>query len=107
MIRRNHLMSGVALGALLLLGGCGRGGPTDALEQGEWEPTVELTNLQTANLPPEMQPQGMPPTRTQTTRSCWTLTADRVVIENLRFTAPGPYGRGAGCQVAEMVMEGG
>jgi hypothetical protein len=99
----------LACGAVLALGACsGGGGANVAMETGEWETTVELTNLNTGNLPEDIR-RGMtgPQGRRQTERGCWPMTADRVRIENLRFASPEPALRDVSCTVAELVMEGG
>ncbi len=111
MIRHSQLSSGAALAALLALGACGRsgGGANVAMEPGEWETTVQLTNVDVSNLPPEMRGDlaRMPANRTETTRGCWVMSADVVRIENLRLNVPTPGTAGAQCNFPEMLMEGG
>jgi hypothetical protein len=110
MIKRSHVSLGAALAAVVALGGCGKGGGANvAMEPGEWETTVQVTNVSLENLPPEMRNQmgSMPTNQPQTTRGCMIATADVVRIENLRFTIPEPSMHGAGCTLAELVMEGG
>jgi hypothetical protein len=108
MITRKH-GPGALLVALFGLGACGGGsGGNVAMEPGEWETTAELTRVDVGNLPEEMRRNmRMPSSRTTTTRGCWVMTADRVRIENLRFTVPEPVLRGAGCTLPELVLEGG
>ena len=109
MKRGFYLSCGAALAALAL-GACGKGGSgaNVAMEPGEWETTMELTRLDTANLPAEMRNEmRMPARRSETQRGCWTMSAGLVRIENLRFTIPEPALRGAGCTIPELVMEGG
>lgn len=108
MIKRNFgtFASALVLGLAACSGSGGGGG--GAIEPGEWETTAELTKLDVSNLPEEMRRNmRMPASRTSTTRGCWVMTADRVRIENLRFTVPEPIGRGAGCTLPELVLEGG
>jgi hypothetical protein len=113
MIRRTHFLYGSALAAIVLLAACGGGrgggGNAVAMQPGQWETTAELTKMDLGNLPPEMRAEldRQPPRRTSTTRGCWVMSADLVRIENLRFTIPDFYTRGAGCTVPELVMEGG
>ena len=108
MINRNSgpFAAALALGLTACSGGGGGGG--GAIEPGEWETIAELTRVDVANLPEEMRRNmRMPASRTTTTRGCWVMTADRVRIENLRFTIPEPALRGAGCALPELVLEGG
>ena len=104
-----HVFGTFASVLVLGLGACGGGGGGGgAIEPGEWETTAELTKVDVSNLPEEMRRNmRMPADRTTTTRGCWVMTADRVRIENLRFTVPEPVGRGAGCTLPELVLEGG
>lgn len=109
MTRPAYLKGGAALAAILALGACNKSGPGVAMEQGEWETTVQITNASLDNLPPEIRQQmgQVPLNQPQTTRGCMAVTADVVRIQNLRFTVPEPSARGAGCEVAELSMEGG
>jgi len=106
-----HRPSGAALAAIIMLGGCGGGGARVAMEPGEWEMTMRVTNVRMDNLPPEMREEtrGMRTNETRTSRNCMTVTADVVRIENLRFAVPGPGpGRSTiGCRIEELAMEGG
>lgn len=109
MIKRSHVSFGAALAVIATLGACNKGGANVAMEPGEWETTVQVTNVSMDNLPPEMRNEmgSMPINQPQTTRGCMVATADVIRIENLRFTIPDPSMRGAGCTLAELVMEGG
>jgi hypothetical protein len=101
------LAAALALALAACNGGGGSGGG-GAIEPGEWETIAELTKVDVSNLPEEMRRNmRMPASRTTTTRGCWVMTADRVRIENLRFTIPEPALRGAGCTLPELVLEGG
>ena len=109
-MRKHIFFAGTALAASLLLGGCGRGGGSNtAMERGEWETTVQITNIRVDNLPEWLRRDmgRMPANRTQTARGCWPMTADLVRIENLRFTPPEIESGGPECEVPELVMEGG
>ena len=111
-MRKQTLCLSTALAAALLPGGCGRGGgggANGAMERGEWETTVRISNVRIDNLPDWIRRdlQRMPADRTQTARGCWPMTADRVRIENLRFTPPELDRPGPECEVPELVMEGG
>lgn len=108
---RHHILASAAVLALAL-GGCGRsggGGGNVAMERGEWETTVQITNLRVDNLPPFLRDdmRRMPGNRTQTTRGCWPMTAAVVRIEELRFSPPELDRPGPECHIPELVMEGG
>ena len=78
------------------------------MEPGEWETIAELTRVDVSNLPEEMRRNLRIPTeRRTTTRGRWVMSADRIRIENLRFTIPEPALRGAGCTMPELILEGG
>lgn len=114
MMKQAQLRFDAALLALIALGACGRSGGSGsgsavAMRQGEWETTVQLTNVDVGNLPPELRGElgRMPANRAETTRGCWAMSADVVRIENLRVTVPSPGPRSAQCHFAELLMEGG
>ncbi|HEV7659165.1 MAG TPA: DUF3617 family protein [Allosphingosinicella sp.] len=119
MTRYKHLLSGAALAALGMLGGCGGGGNGNGagggnvvvMEPGEWETTFQITNIQTENLPPEMRDQAnQAQGRSQTVRNCLAGSADVIRIQNLRFTVPVPMagpGPAPGCRMPELSMESG
>ena len=114
MMKHVQLPFGAALTAMLALGACGQSGgggngSAGAMRPGEWETTVQLTDVDLGNLPPELRGDltRMPVNRTETTRGCWPMSADVVRIENLRLAIPGMAGRGARCQFPELLMEGG
>ena len=113
MIKRTHLMSGAALAAAALLGSCGGGGgAVVAMEQGQWEMTMRVANVRMDNLPEGMRTEmsQMRNNETHTSRSCLSVSADVVRIQNLRFTIPMPLRRAGpapGCHIAELSMEGG
>jgi hypothetical protein len=98
---------------VLGLGACSRhdesaGGSGGGIEPGEWETTAELTRVDADNLPEDIRRTiRLPASRTTTSRGCWTVTAELVRVRNLRFTIPDPYLRGAGCNFAELTIEGG
>lgn len=108
---RHHILATAACLALAV-GGCGRsgggGGGNVAMERGEWETTLQITNVRVDNLPPWLRDdmRRMPANRTQTTRGCWPMTAALVRIEDLRFSPP-ELERGPECHLSELVMEGG
>src|ERR1043165_5486524 len=90
------------------LGACSGGGGGGAIEPGEWETIAELTRVDVSNLPEEMRrDMRVPADRRTTMRGCWTMTADRIRVENLRFTIPEPMGRSTSCTLPELVLEGG
>ncbi len=109
MIKRNF----GSFGAMLMLGlaacsGGGGGGGGTAMEPGQWETTAELTRVDIGNLPEEMRrSMRLPDSRTTTTRGCWTMTADVIRVQNLRFTIPAAMTRDARCAFPEIVLEGG
>jgi hypothetical protein len=112
MTKYKHLLSGAALVALGMLGGCGGGGGSVvAMETGEWEMTARVTNVQMENMPPEMREQASRmQNQSSTARNCLTVTADVIRIQNLRFTIPMPMagpGPVPGCRIPELSMEGG
>lgn len=109
MIKRMQMLSGAALGAVAMLGSCSGGGAVVAMEPGEWEWSIRVTNVRADNLPPEMREEmnRMRTNETRTARACMTVSADVVRIQNLRFTVPTPGGPAAGCRIAELSMEGG
>jgi len=116
MIKRMQRLSGTALVAVAMLGGCSGGGggggnnSVVAMEPGEWEMTMRVTNLRMDNMPPEMREEmrRMQTNESRTTRDCMTVSADVVRIQNLRFTIPMPGpGPAPGCRIAELSMEGG
>jgi hypothetical protein len=98
---------------VLGLGACSRtdgsgGSSGGGIEPGEWETTAELVRVDVSNLPEEMRRTiQVPASRTTTTRGCWTTTAELVRVRNLRFTIPGPYMPGAGCNFPELTLDGG
>lgn len=107
---KHHILASAASLALAL-GGCGRSddGGNVAMERGEWETTMQVTNVRMDNLPPGLRDDfgRMSGNRTQTTRGCWTMTADLIRIENLRFAIPELSRGGPECTIAELLMEGG
>ena len=107
---KHHILASAALLALAL-GSCGGsgGGGNVAMERGEWETTVQITNLRVDNLPPFIRDdmRRMPGNGTQTTRGCWPMTAAVVRIEELRFSPPELDRPGPECHIPELVMEGG
>jgi len=110
MIKGMHARSGAALVAIAMLGSCGGGGgAVVAMEQGEWEWTIRVTNARFDNMPPEMRGEmgRLRNNETHTERSCVSATADVVRIQNLRFTTPTPGRPAAGCRIAELSMESG
>lgn len=115
MTKYKHLLSGAALAAFGMLGGCGGGGAGGGnvvvMEPGEWEMTARVTNVQMENLPPEMREQGnRMQNQSNTMRNCLTVSADVIRIQNLRFTIPIPMagpGPAPGCRMPELSMEGG
>ncbi|MEA3014277.1 MAG: hypothetical protein QOD42_2822 [Sphingomonadales bacterium] len=113
MTKYKHLLSGAALVALGMLGGCGGGGGGNvvAMEPGEWEMTARVTNVQMENMPPEVREQASrAQNQSSTARNCLTVSADVIRIQNLRFTVPVPMagpGPVPGCRIPELSMEGG
>ena len=113
MIRGMQTLSGAGLAAAAMLGGCsgggGGGGAVVAMETGEWEWTMRVTNVRMDNMPPEMRGEmgRMRNNESRTERSCMSATANVVRIQNLRFTVPMPGRPGAGCRIAELSMESG
>ena len=111
MTKYRNPLSGAALVALGLLGGCGGGGGGGnvvVMEQGEWEMTTVVSNVQTENLPPEMRPPGNMQNQSITQRNCLPVSADVIRIQNLRFTVPVPMaGPSPSCRMPELSMEGG
>src|SRR5205085_8268744 len=99
---------------VLGLGACSRndesggGGSGGGVEPGEWETTAALTRVDVDNLPEDIRrTMRLPASRTTTSRGCWSVTAELVRVRNLRITVPDPVMRGAGCNFAELTMEGG
>jgi hypothetical protein len=112
MTRYKQLLSGAALVALGMLGGCGGGGGNVVvMEPGEWEMTARVTNVSMENMPPEVRAQaGQMQNQSNTARNCLTVSADVIRIQNLRFTVPLPMagpGPVPGCRMPELSMEGG
>lgn len=100
---------GGALAALAALGGCGDRSAKVAMQAGEWETTVQLTNVDLDNLPPDMRGRmgPVPLNRSQTSRGCLSVTADVFRIENLHIIVPELGSGSPECSFPEVVMESG